>query len=155
MNFRKARADEAQRIHEILLEAFAPYRYQYTPEAYYATVLSPQKITTRIHSPDMQVFVVVDVNKIVGTLSVRKEGKQLHFQSMTVDPSYQRRGVGRYILEEIEQYAKGTNCRTLLLETYAPLKKAIYLYEKFGFQRTGKERTYHDIVIFEMTKNIF
>jgi len=58
------------------------------------------------------------------------------------------------MLEKAEGIALDKHCISLSLETSAPLINAISLYEKFGFERTGKSRDYYGVAIFEMRKNL-
>jgi len=43
---------------------------------------------------------------------------------------------------------------TDVVGTATVLTKAIALYERFGFRRTGERKLYHGIVVFEMAKAI-
>ncbi|MFW9780646.1 MAG: GNAT family N-acetyltransferase [Candidatus Heimdallarchaeota archaeon] len=155
MMIRNAQTNEAQEIHHILSEAFESYREYYTEEAYKATILSPSEITIRISDKEKEVFVVLYENEIVGTVTIRLKGEaQLHIQSMAVRPNRQRRGVGKYILEEIICLGTKKQVKTLSLECFEPLKKVMTMYKKFGFRRTGKKRNLHGNEIFEMTKRL-
>ncbi len=154
IKIRKARKNDIQKICHILSESFEPYRQYYTEEAYEATVLSPREIEKRVANQHTDVLVTILANQIVGTASIIGEGKaNLHVLSMAVEPKYQRKGVGWRVLEEINRLAKRRHCNTITLECFEPLTKAVNLYEKFGFRKTGRLRTYYGIKIFEMRKS--
>ncbi len=73
---------------------------------------------------------------------------------MAVKPKYQGKGIGMKILKEIDKIARKKEYKTMSLECFYPLKKAISLYKKCGFKRTGKTRDYYGIKIFEMLKEV-
>jgi ribosomal protein S18 acetylase RimI-like enzyme len=73
---------------------------------------------------------------------------------MAVRPGYQGKRIGRLLLERIEQDARQRNVTTLSLECYEDLVPAIALYQKSGFNRTGRARDYDGIAVFEMIKNL-
>jgi len=150
---RKARIGDAQGIYEVLSQSFEPYSRYYTEKAYKATVISVHEIENRINGQKTEVLVAIHDSKIVGTASIKIEEKaKLHIRSMAVIPSYQGRGIGRRILKRINELAKQKNCKTVSLECFEPLTKAVTFYEACGFRRTGRKRNYHGITIFEMTK---
>ena len=151
---RRAQAGEAQEIHETLSQAFEPLRPCYTAEAYDVTVPTPDEIRERIDDSATHVLVATRENEIVGTVTIRAETDgELHLGSMAVKPTLHGRGIGWQLLREIERLARERSCPTISLESFEPLTKAIALYERFGFKRTGKERPYHGIIVFEMRKD--
>jgi ribosomal protein S18 acetylase RimI-like enzyme len=155
IEIRKAKHSDIYVIHKVLAEAFQPYRHDYTEEAFNATVVPPDEIEKRLQEPRTVVLVVEYRHIIIGTATIlmHKRG-ELYIQSMAVRPTTQKRGIGHRLLEEIDRHARHKKCTTVSLECYEPLTKAIALYEKHGYKRTGKTRSYHGITIFEMKKEI-
>jgi ribosomal protein S18 acetylase RimI-like enzyme len=151
---RAARREDIEEIHNILAQAFALYRKDYTGSAYNKTVVQVNEIARKLDDSSKMVFVVEFQEKIVGTAAVDVSQGSFYIQSMAVRPDVQRRGIGIVILKEIEKYARERGITILSLECYEPLTKAIELYEKFGFVRTGRSRAYHGITIFEMAKGV-
>lgn len=151
---RMAEREDIKGIHNILAEAFAPYRKDYTERAYNVTVVSIKEMENKLNDPSKLILVAQLQNKIVGTVAVKMSSDNFYIQSMAVRPGVQREGIGMVILEAIERHAKEIDVNELSLECYEPLTKAIRLYEKFGFRKTGKRRSYYGITIFEMKKNI-
>lgn len=153
IEIRNAKNFDIQAIYEVLSEAFQPYRQDYTEEAYNATVISPDEIEERMNEKQTEMLVIIYHNKIVGTATITmKQNNELYIRSMAVRPHIQRKGIGSLILDEIDRRAQQKNCTIISLECYEPLTKAIKLYEKHGFRKTGKTRSYHGITIFEMKK---
>ncbi len=62
-----------------------------------------------------------------------------------VKPEYRRFGIGRSLLWQLENYARGNNFSTLILETGAPLVAAMKLYEKIGYQEIDRYGPYKDL----------
>jgi ribosomal protein S18 acetylase RimI-like enzyme len=154
IRLRKAVLRDAQKIHELLSAAFEPYRQYYTEEAYNATVLSPQRIERRIHDRRRETWILLSNERCAGTVSLKLDEKRVYIQSMAVAPAHQGRGIGKSILEEIEKRGRELQCKELVLESFAPLTKAVTLYERYGFKSTGEKRQYYGIVIFEMVKKL-
>ena len=153
MRIRTAQRDDAVEIHYILSLAFEPYRPFYTAEAYAVTVPPPREIEQRMLDPTTDVLVAVLHDEVIGTITVNMEAEdELHAGSMAVNPTFQGRRIGLRLLLEVERLARERSYSTISLESFEPLTRAIALYERFGFQRTGKERPYHGITIFEMRK---
>jgi ribosomal protein S18 acetylase RimI-like enzyme len=151
---RAAESKDIREIHSILAEAFAPYRKRYTEKAYNVTVVSKKEIENRLNDQNALILVAQLHKDIVGTAAIKMYSDNLYLQSMAVRPGVQRKGIGMLILGEIEKRARETGVDELSLECYEPLTKAIRVYEKFGFRKTGRRRPYYGITIFEMKKNI-
>jgi [ribosomal protein S18]-alanine N-acetyltransferase len=150
---RPATIADIEKIHYVLSEAFKPYKKHYTKEAYNATVLSTDTLVKRITDPELYVLVALFKDKIVGTTTGYNETKDcLHISTMAVDPQYQKKGVGYKLLEYICSIARENKVQRISLESYEPLKRAIAIYENYGFKKTNNKRTYHGIEIFEMIK---
>jgi len=56
---------------------------------------------------------------------------------MAVLPTARGQGTGELLLLQIESYATEQGCGRLVLSTTPFLRRAIRLYEKFGFRRNG------------------
>ena len=143
----------AETLHTILHEAFLPYIDLYTPGAFAATVVSAATLEARISSENYNVYGCYLEDALAGTVSTKLNEKgDLYFMSMAVAPQCSGKGIGKALLNAIENEAKEKRCRAIVLETYAPLLDAIRLYEKNGYSRTGNRRDYSGIEIFEMEK---
>ena len=148
-------ASYASRLHEILHDAFLPYRSFYTKEAFDATVVSTDTIEKRINSSAYSVYGAFVEGELAGTVTSKLTGTgDLYFMSMAVLPRFAGRGIGNALLTTLKEEAIETKCRFISLDTYEPLTHAIRLYEHFGFRRTGKSKDYSGIVVFEMKMKI-
>lgn len=143
----------APEIHEVLCLAFEPYRKLYTPQAFADTVRTAEVFKERIVAPDVHVLIAEREKEIVGTVCAKVVGtEELYFFSMAVRPEGAGKGVGHLLLEKIEGIARKKECTALSLETCPFLVKAISLYERFGFVKTGMERDYSGNTVLEMKK---
>jgi GNAT superfamily N-acetyltransferase len=73
---------------------------------------------------------------------------------MAVHPNYQKRGIGLFILNKINELAKRKNIKTISLDTSKPLKKAIKFYKEFDFDFTGVTKNFYGVEIYEMIKKL-
>ncbi len=127
-----AEVSDSKFITQILNAAFQEFKSRYTPKAFEATVISPEAIKERMK--DGLVWIVTINNEPLGTVSAKIKKDSCYIQSMAVAPKGRGKKIGYLLLQPLEAYAKKNNCKELLLSTTPFLKKAIHLYEKFGFQ---------------------
>ena len=92
-------------------------------------------------------FIVAEINGfVVGYVTgfMAKEGVGRVF-SLAVHPSYQNRGVGGNLLNEIIEIFQTFGVIEVTLEVRAGNIKARKLYQKYGFRQVGiKEKYYND-----------
>ncbi len=65
------------------------------------------------------------------------EGKFIVIHRIAVFPTWQKKGVGRKLIEFVEQYAQENNYKSVRLDISSSNQKLIELYEKIGFTQTG------------------
>ena len=132
------RADEADAaaIADVLAQAFAPYRARYTEQAFGATTLDVERILARMR--EGPVWVALDADRIVGTVSVVLNGSECYVRGMAILPDAQGRGIGRLLLDAVEDFAVTAGSQSLTLITTPFLDQAIRLYERFGFYRNAE-----------------
>ncbi len=144
----------ADAIADTLRAAFAEFESFYTPEAFAATVLPPEKIRERFDESGA-IWTALKDGEFVGTVSaVPREGR-LYIRSMAVVPSAQGLGIGRRLLETVENFAVENRFKNLFLYTVPFLDGAIRLYEQSGFKRGEPETEgFFGTSWFEMTKEL-
>src|SRR5213593_3834878 len=131
MQIRRAGLDDAASIASLLNAAFVEYEPSYTPEAYAATTPTHDRIQQRMS--EGPVWVAMQGDTLVGTVSAVPKEDALYLRSMAVLPMARGRGIGKSLLEEVETFARSNYYRRLLLSTTPFLDRAIRLYEQFGF----------------------
>jgi ribosomal-protein-alanine N-acetyltransferase len=68
---------------------------------------------------------------------------EAHVLNLCVQPQYQNQGIGRYMLEHLEQQARNAACRMLLLEVRESNLIAIELYLSSGYNELGVRSGYY------------
>jgi ribosomal-protein-alanine N-acetyltransferase len=68
---------------------------------------------------------------------------EAHVLNLCVQPQYQNQGIGRYMLEHLEQQARHAACKMLLLEVRESNMIAIELYLSAGYNELGVRTGYY------------
>lgn len=131
MQIRLAVADDVDGIADVLFEAFSQFEEHYTPGAFAAVAPLPVEIRGRY--AEGPIWVAVNDENIVGTVSVVPEPEWLYIRSMAVSPPAQGLGVGKKLLETVVSYGIEHGFDRLYLYTTDFLTSAIRLYERSGF----------------------
>jgi putative acetyltransferase len=151
ISIRIAQASEAATIASAIFESFAEYQAAYTPEAFAAT--TPTADTIRRRLDEGPVWVACRQGTIVGTVSAVSIGAACYIRSMAILPAARGAGIGRLLLQHVEEFAVAQGHTYLLLSTTPFLTRAIRLYEQAGFCRS--EDGPHDLfgtALFTMVK---
>lgn len=135
---RIAQLEESDAIAAVLREAFAEFEPFYTPPAFAATTPGAEEIRKRFE--EGAIWVALESETIVGTVSAVAEDERLYVRSMAVLPTAQGLGVGRKLLDAVEKFALENEFKCLFLYTVPFLAGAIRLYEQNGFER-GEDQT--------------
>jgi GNAT superfamily N-acetyltransferase len=146
--------DEAFSVASLLARSFAEYKPSYTPEAFAATISTPERIRDRINEGPVWAALLNDV--VIGTLSAVARGEAIYLRGMAVDPTARGDGIGRQLLERAEEYAIRNGFERLRLSTTPFLDSAIRLYERYGFSRSDeKPDDLFGTPLFTMVKDVF
>ncbi len=92
-------------------------------------------------------FIVAEMNGfvvgfVVGFMAAEETGRIF---SLAVDPKYQNRGIGAFLLKEIIDVFKKAGAGEIILEVRMGNIKAKRFYERHGFYQTGiAEKYYND-----------
>ncbi len=136
IKIRKARPDEAALIASVLYSSFKEYELFYTPEAFSATTPASDKVLERMK--EGPVWVALQNETIVGTISAVSKSEGLYIQGMAVLPTARGQRIGWLLLKHVEEFAVKRGVKRLFLRTTPFLKRAIRLYERFGFHHTSE-----------------
>ncbi len=92
-------------------------------------------------------FVAEVPEGIVGRLSVARDphpgSSHVADLGLMVARSHRRRGIGRALLEQAVDWARGSGVLKLELHVFPHNLAAIALYESFGFEREGYRRGHY------------
>ncbi len=133
---RLSEPSEAAHISAVLRESFIDYEALYTPQGFAATTPTIEQVLERFK--EGAVWAAVLGSKIVGTVSAVLHADHLYVRGMAVLPMARGKGAGDLLLEEIERFARRNNRSRLVLSTTPFLVRAIRLYQRHGFRRTGE-----------------
>ena len=93
------------------------------------------------------VFVAEADGRIVARLSIARDQHPASYHvadlGMMVAPDYRRQGIGRALLEQAVEWARGAGVRKLELHVFPHNEPAIKLYESFGFEREGYRKAHY------------
>jgi GNAT superfamily N-acetyltransferase len=139
-------------ISRLLLEAFEPYRDEYTVGGFADTTASEEVVRERFETA--KIWIAFDGEEAVGTVTALPEPDRIYIRSMAVTPKAQGRGVGQALLEALETDARTRGFKKLYLYTTFVLPGAQPLYEKNGFvvTRETAPEEWHDMGGVEMEK---
>jgi GNAT superfamily N-acetyltransferase len=153
VQIRRAGSRDAASISALLHQAFLEYRPLYTDGGFTATAISSEHVENRL--TEGPVWIALNGVAIVGTGSAIPKDESLYIRGMAVHPAARGSGIGKLLLQTIEEFALANEYKRLLLTTTPFLTPAIRLYEGFGFERTCDGP--HDLFgtpLFAMTKTL-
>jgi len=84
-----------------------------------------------------KIFVAAIRDQVVGYISLGRRVFALMVDSVIVDRSYQRKGVGRKLVEKAAEYAKSEGFHVLRTDTGTFMDYAIKFYLACGFEPCG------------------
>jgi len=80
---------------------------------------------------------------VVGYCGLMLVGDEGHVTTLTVDPRWQRRGIGTLMLLDLARAAPGVGARHLTLEVRVGNTAAHVIYRRFGFAPAGVRKNYY------------
>jgi len=87
-------------------------------------------------------WVCEELDKVLGYSIVALGAGEAHILNICVDPAEQNQGIGRKMLENLIEVARG-RAETIFLEVRPSNVGAIALYEKMGFNEIGIRKGYY------------
>jgi ribosomal-protein-alanine N-acetyltransferase len=108
--------------------------------------LSRRSLRRYIGAGSVSMLVAHESRAITGyaLIGFRRGSIKGRLYSIAVDRERAGRGLGRALLQACEAETRRRECESLLLEVRADNPRAIALYEKAGYQRTGAEPDYYE-----------
>lgn len=102
-----------------------------------------------LQSPEDVVMLVArtrraDDEVIAGFIVSRLVGEDLHINNVAVRSEFQKRGIGRRLLERALEWGRLKGSASAFLEVRAGNSAAQGLYRRCGFQVTGHRRRYYN-----------
>ena len=94
---------------------------------------------------------------LAGSLLDESDATRAQLVSMWTARTHRQHGVGRLLVNEVLNWARARNIRTMLLMVVSNNDSAIRFYERLGFTRTGRTDPYPNdpaIVEYEMSRTL-
>ncbi len=136
MKIRLAASSDASAVANLIFQSFLEYKSSYTDEAFAATCPSSIELENRMS--EGPIWMAIEDETVVGTVSGVPVGSALLVRSLAVLPSERGQGTGALLLDQAENYAYENGYTRLVLSTTPFLTPAIRLYEQFGFRRSSE-----------------
>jgi ribosomal-protein-alanine N-acetyltransferase len=132
----KIRAAIPSDVHALMaLERASPTAAHWT-EQQYADLFVPaaqRLLLVAEGSPD----------EVLGFLVAHHLAPEWELENITVAPPARRTGIGMHFLDDLLGRARETNSDAVFLEVRESNAAARALYEKIGFQQTGRRKSYY------------
>ena len=132
--------------------SFGPSMQPSNLQAYLSETYSTSATTTEIQNPNKDMLLATSTSGTILGFALMTRGppepciadipKQVQLQRIYLHPSAQGYGVGKLLIESIEEEARRQGFENLWLAVYEENHKAIQIYEKLGFRKVGT----HDFV---------
>lgn len=94
---------------------------------------------------------------IAGSFLDQNDATRAQLIAMWTAPTHRQRGIGRLLVNDVFNWARGRNARTLQLMVTSNNEPAILFYERLGFTRTGRTEPYPNdpaVIEYEMSRPI-
>lgn len=132
---REARAEDAEALHRLYHEAYAPHQDPHRPPI---AALKDTLDDVRAYIRDSTVLVAEDeAGRIVATVAIRSIA---NLRRLAVAPSAKGNGLGASMLEAAVERAQAEGFEQAMLDTFATHPWLPGFYERHEFQRRGIER---------------
>jgi ribosomal-protein-alanine acetyltransferase len=129
-----ARAEEAAAIatmSRLLIEAGLPWSW------------TEQRVAYCLRNRDCVVLAARDRRRLVGFAIMEFYDEHAHLSLLAVQPGFQKRGLGRQLLEWLEASARTAGIFTVQLELRAANDAARRFYERLGYREVGRKPAYY------------
>ena len=83
-------------------------------------------------------------NTIVGFAGLKTILDEADIMNIVVKKDFRHNGIGSILLENLINYSKNTNMKTITLEVNENNLSAIRLYDKFSFDKLGIRKKYYN-----------
>ena len=81
-------------------------------------------------------------DKIIGTVSLEKQGEKLYLGMLTVSPDLQGGGVGKQLLKAAEVFAREEKIPKIVMTVISVRAELIAWYERHGYIRMGETKPF-------------
>ena len=104
---------------------------------------SVEDIKKSIESDVLKYFVLKQNDEVLGFLEMSCLPPEIELFDIAIDTKFQGKGYANLLMNFLIDFAKIKNCETIFLEVNRINKKAISLYNKFGFVEYAVRKNYY------------
>lgn len=105
-----------------------------------------------MNRPTSLALVAISENEVVG-YAVAWPEQEVHVANIAVTPEFRQQGIGRLLLERIEEFGRQAGARSVYLEVRKSNSRARAFYRRLGFIQTYTREGYYsngeDAIIME------
>lgn len=87
-----------------------------------------------------QVYVALRGELLAGYAGFYSEADHLHLENVAVDPSYAGQGIGKTLVEYVEQAARDKDLKAVELYTNEAMTENLAMYPKLGYVETERRQ---------------
>jgi GNAT superfamily N-acetyltransferase len=141
---KKATLDDAEEIHRMQLRSFKPLLEKYRDYDISPGAEPLQKVVDRLCQSFTRYYLIEADRITVGAIRVvlLDEGNRCRISPVFIIPEYQNKGIAQRVFSQIETMYNPI--RGWELETILEEKGNCHLYEKLGYEKTGRYEKIHD-----------
>lgn len=125
----------------VIKKVLEEYSLPWQPEGADRDVIEVESAYLQIEG---EFWVVEAQSKIVGTAAyypITKGNKAVEIRKMYLLPEVRRKGLGRYLLKQLEATISQKDFKEIWIETASILTEAVSLYQKHNYQPTTEIET--------------
>lgn len=107
--------------------------------------VDPEGIIADLAKDNSVILVAEDEDnddKLLGCVHLEKHDGKCYLGMLTVDPTLQKKGIGKMLVQESEAFAQFWDCTALYMTVISMRTELISWYEKLGFKKTGEKRPF-------------
>ncbi|WP_244526747.1 GNAT family N-acetyltransferase [Pseudozobellia thermophila] len=130
------------------MERILPLVYELNKGKFSVSVLK-SRLKPMLSMGGYQCLGVYDNERLIGCCGIwllhkLYKGKHLELDNVFVREEYRSRGIGRRMMEWLDDYAKSRDCNSIELNSYVNNEKGVEFWKRHGFEPLG----------FHMIKNL-
>ena len=136
----------AQPAHEVLLRPFVVSDLPAVLEIEQVSFPAPWKpefFLSELNNPYARLAVAERTGQVIGYFCRWLVADEVHVLDIAVHPAQRRRGVGKFLLQEILAEARQNGACSVSLEVRVSNLPALALYQAFGFRQVAFRRQYY------------
>lgn len=102
-----------------------------------------EAIAEILASPGQWIWLAHENGELIGSVHLAREKDSAYLGMLTVNPTLQGKGVGRAIIEKVEEIAANQlGAQSVRMSVISVRDELISYYERRGYQRTGEKKEF-------------